>query len=126
MGIDGIDYEFKTNWKYAKTRLLVRGAYHYYRPDENSTLQAQNFIKNTFLEPGDFVPVLDIEDYPKHQSVERLREGVQNWLEIVEIHYGVQPMIYSGENFYNRNVKIGRASCRESAYVFDLVVCVDM
>jgi len=105
MGIDGIDYEFKTNWNYAKTRLLIRGAYHYYRPDENSTLQAQNFIKNTFLEPGDFVPVLDIEDYPKHQSVERLREGVQNWLEIVEKHYGVKPIIYSGENFYNRNLK---------------------
>src|SRR5690606_8452481 len=51
MGIDGIDYEFKTNWKYAKTRLLVRGAYHYYRPDENSTLQAQNFIKTLFWNP---------------------------------------------------------------------------
>ncbi len=105
MGVDGIDYEFKYNWKYAKTRLLIRGAYHYYRPDENSTLQAQNFIKNTYLEPGDFVPVLDIEDYPKHQSVERLLEGVQNWLEIVEKHYGVKPIIYSGENFYNRNLK---------------------
>jgi len=105
MGIDGIDFEFKNNWKYAKTRLLIRGAYHYYRPDENSSLQAQNFIKNTVLEPGDFVPVLDIEDYPKHQSIEKLREGVKNWLEIVEKHYGVKPIIYSGENFYNRNLE---------------------
>ena len=99
------DMEFKNNWKYAKTRLLIRGAYHYYRPDENSTLQAQNFIKNTFLEPGDFVPVLDIEDYPRHQSIEKLIEGVHNWLEMIEKHYGVQPVIYSGENFYNRNLK---------------------
>lgn len=105
MGIDGVDMEFKNNWKYAKTRLLIRGAYHYYRPDENSTLQAQNFIKNTFLEPGDFVPVLDIEDYPRHQSIEKLIEGVHNWLEMIEKHYGVQPVIYSGENFYNRNLK---------------------
>lgn len=105
MGIDGVDMEFKNNWKYAKTRLLIRGAYHYYRPDENSTLQAQNFIKNTFLEPGDFVPVLDIEDYPRHQSIEKLIDGVHNWLQMIEKHYGVQPVIYSGENFYNRNLK---------------------
>ena len=105
MGIDGVDKTFETNWRLSKSRLLVRGAYHYYRPDENSTLQAQNFIKHTPLEPGDFFPVLDIEDYPKEQSIEKLREGVLNWLTIVEKHYGVKPIIYSGENFYNRNLK---------------------
>lgn len=105
MGVDGQDQQFKKNWKHAKTRLLVRGAYHYYRPDENSTLQAENFILNTPLEPGDFVPVLDVEDYPKEQSVEKMVEGVRNWLQIIESHYGVQPMIYSGENFYELNLK---------------------
>lgn len=105
MGGNGVDKNFKQNWKYAKVRLLVRGAYHYYRPDENSTLQAQNFIRNTPLTVGDFVPVLDIEDYPKHQSIEDLQKGVKNWLNIVEKHYGVKPIIYSGENFYNQNLK---------------------
>lgn len=105
MGDNGIDKKFKQNWKYAKARLLVRGAYHYYRPDENSTLQAKNFIKNTPLAVGDFVPVLDIEDYPKKQSIEDLCKGVKNWLTIVEKHYGVKPIIYSGENFYNTNLK---------------------
>lgn len=105
MGIDGLDNQFKKNWKHAKTRLLVRGAYHYYRPDENSTLQAENFILNTPLEPGDFVPVLDVEDYPKHQSVDKMVEGVRNWIKIVEAHYGVKPIIYSGENFYELNLK---------------------
>src|SRR5690606_1550441 len=35
MGIDGVDKTFGTNWRLSKSRLLVRGAYHYYRPDEN-------------------------------------------------------------------------------------------
>ncbi|UUV20433.1 GH25 family lysozyme [Paenimyroides aestuarii] len=105
MGIDGVDTKFDYNWKKAKSRLLVRGAYHYYRPDENSTQQAQNFIKNTKLEPGDFFPVLDIEELPKEQSKEKMREGLKNWLLIVEKHYGVKPIIYSGANFYEHHLK---------------------
>lgn len=105
MGKDGQDQQFKKNWKHAKTRLLVRGAYHYYRPDENSTQQAENFILNTPLEPGDLIPVLDVEDYPKNQTVDQMVEGVKNWLFLVEKHYGVKPIIYSGENFYKLNLK---------------------
>ena len=105
MGTDGVDTKFTYNWKKAKSRLLVRGAYHYYRPDENSTLQALNFIKNTPLEPGDFFPVLDIEELPKEQSKEKMREGLKNWLLIVEKHYGVKPIIYSGANFYEHHLK---------------------
>lgn len=105
MGVEGIDSKFKYNFKKAKSRLLVRGAYHYYRPDENSTQQAQNFIKNTPLEPGDFFPVLDIEELSKEQSTEKMRIGLQNWLNIVEKHYGVKPIIYSGANFYELHLK---------------------
>lgn len=105
MGVDGVDKKFDVNWQKAKSRLLVRGAYHYYRPDENSTEQALNFIKNTPLEPGDFFPVLDIEELPKNQSMEKLREGLRNWLAIVEKHYGVKPIIYSGAHYYNKHLK---------------------
>ena len=105
MGINGIDAQFANNWNKAKSRLLVRGAYHYYRPDENSTLQAQHFIENAPLEAGDFFPVLDVEELPKEQSVERMREGLQNWLNIVEKHYGAKPMLYSGAHFYNHYLK---------------------
>ena len=105
MGIDGVDAKFSYNWKKAKSRLLVRGAYHYYRPDENSTLQALNFIKNTPLEAGDFFPVLDIEELPKMQSKEKMIEGLKNWIAIVEKHYGVKPIIYSGANFYEHHLK---------------------
>lgn len=105
MGVDGVDNKFTTNWQKAKSRLLVRGAYHYYRPDENSTQQALNFIKYTTLEPGDFFPVLDIEELPKTQTNDKMREGLKNWLAIVEKHYGVKPIIYSGANFYNHHLK---------------------
>jgi lysozyme len=40
-----------------------RGAYHYYRPNENSLEQATLFIKTVSLKKVD-VPVLDIERLP--------------------------------------------------------------
>ncbi|MCC9042499.1 glycoside hydrolase family 25 protein [Myroides sp. M-43] len=105
MGKDGRDKAFKLNWKGARANHFIRGAYHYYRPDENSTEQAENFIKNVKISEGDFPPVLDIEDMPKEQSMENLRKGLQNWIKLVETHYKVKPILYSGENFYTHHLK---------------------
>jgi lysozyme len=91
MGKDGVDSRFAQNWEGFRTLPVKRGAYHYYRPNENSTQQAQNFIKTANLKSGDMIPVLDIE---------KLREGLKNWLKIVEEHYGVKPMIYTGDRFF--------------------------
>ncbi|WP_396142102.1 glycoside hydrolase family 25 protein [Flavobacterium sp.] len=104
-GKDRIDSRFEENWKGAKARQLIRGAYHYYRPNENSKEQATNFIKNVTLQKGDLPPVLDIEKLPKTQSVERLKVGLRNWLTAVEKHYGVKPIIYSGESYYKDFLK---------------------
>jgi len=95
------DARFTENWKGAKARQLVCGAYHYYRPNENSLAQAQNFIKHVRLQKGDLPPVLDIEKLPKSQSIARLKIGLRRWLEVVEAHYKVKPIIYSGERYYS-------------------------
>ena len=94
------DTSFKTNWIQSKEKGFVRGAYHYYRPNENSLKQADNFIKTVKLKKGDLPPVLDIEKIPSEQSLDSLRVGLQRWLDKVESHYGVKPIIYSGESFY--------------------------
>jgi lysozyme len=104
-GEDKIDSRFEENWKGAKARQLIRGAYHYYRPNENSIEQATNFINNVTLQKGDLPPVLDIEKLPKKQSIVRLKVGLRNWLSAVEKHYGVKPIIYSGESYYKDFLK---------------------
>ncbi|AXG73136.1 glycoside hydrolase family 25 protein [Flavobacterium arcticum] len=104
-GKDKTDNKFKKNWRHSKENGYLRGAYHYYRPDENSILQADNFIKTVKLAKGDLPPVLDIERMPKAQSMESLKLGLQRWLDRVEQHYGVKPIIYSGESFYTDFLK---------------------
>lgn len=99
MGKDGIDTQFTQNWVGAKEQQLLRGAYHYYRPNENSTEQFEQFKKQVKLEKGDLPPVLDIEELG-HFGLPNLRAGLKNWLLLAEAHYGVKPIIYTGRNFY--------------------------
>jgi lysozyme len=105
VGMDRLDEMFADNWKALKNRGYIRGAYHYYRPNENSTEQAALFIKNVVLKKGDLPPVLDIEQMPKKQSMAKLKVGIKNWLNIVEEQYGVKPIIYSGERYYKDFLK---------------------
>lgn len=105
VGDDRLDKRFKENWLKAKENQLIRGAYHYYRPNENSLEQAELFIKTVTLQKGDLPPVLDIEQLPKNQSVERLKIGLRRWLSKVEEHYKVKPIIYTGESYYDDFLK---------------------
>jgi len=99
-GSKKVDRNFKKNWKNLSSTVYIQGAYHYYRPDENSTDQANNFIKNVNLRKGHLPPILDIEKMPKGQSMDKLKKGLQNWLTIVEKQFGVKPIIYTGEKYF--------------------------
>lgn len=105
VGNDRLDRKFKENWLGAKKQKRIRGAYHYYRPNENSLEQAELFIKTVSLQKGDLPPVLDIEKLPENQSVERLKLGLRRWLKSVEAHYKVKPIIYTGESYYDDFLK---------------------
>ena len=103
-GKDKVDEQFENNWKNTKGK-YIRGAYHYYRPNENSIEQADNFIATVKLSKGDFPPILDIEKLPKTQSIDSLKVGLKRWLTKVEKHYKVKPIIYSGESYYTDFLK---------------------
>lgn len=99
-GKDRVDRNFVTNWYAASSNNLIRGAYHYYRPDENSVVQAENFMKTVSLQSGDLPPILDIEAYSRVQNTRSLKTGLLNWLETIEKHYGVTPIIYTFSSMY--------------------------
>jgi lysozyme len=105
VGKDRLDRQFDQNWLGAKENKMIRGAYHYYRPNENSVEQAALFIKTVKLEKGDLPPVLDIEKLPQNQSIDSLKIGLKRWLKIVEAHYKVRPIIYTGEKYYDDFLK---------------------
>jgi lysozyme len=103
-GMFFFDREFADNWHSARRYGLRRGAYHFYRPKFNATLQAWNFIINTRLKAGDLPPVLDIEVEEGYSDMQ-ITMACKTWLKVIEEHYGVKPIIYTNVKYYNRLIR---------------------
>jgi lysozyme len=98
------DKHFKKNWREAKKSNLRRGAYHFYHPTRDPVKQATNFINHVDLIAGDFAPVVDFEVI-NGQSADTVIHGLRLWLQTVEDHYGVRPIIYTNGNLYRKYIK---------------------
>ncbi len=102
-GSDDVDGRFKKNWRAAREMGITRGAYHYFNPYRSSRSQAQNFITEVKLLPGDMPPVLDVEQMGNLGKAD-LQQKVADWLILIEQRYKVKPIIYTGADFYTKNL----------------------
>ena len=98
-GLSFVDDQFARNWRKSRQAGMIRGAYHYFIGYKSGKEQAQNFINTVTLGPGDLPPVLDIETM-SGSNVAELKKNALEWLDKIEAHYGVQPIIYTGVDFY--------------------------
>lgn len=105
MGNRNADKHFDDFWEMAKKQDMIRGAYHFYRADEDPVRQANNFLENVKLESGDLPPILDIEKIPKRKTNEKLIEDLKVWCRIVEEAYGKKPIIYTYYHYYKDFLK---------------------
>lgn len=101
-GATKIDENFEDNFYQARENGFTRGAYHFYSVLSPASEQAQHFISQVKLENGDLPPVLDVEHKPKKQTDEEFKHSVLQWLNIVEEHYGVKPILYTYYKFKTR------------------------
>ncbi|TZF99997.1 glycoside hydrolase family 25 protein (plasmid) [Chryseobacterium panacisoli] len=105
MGNRSADKHFDEFWEMAKKHNLIRGAYHFYRADEDPVIQANNFLANVKLESGDLPPILDIEKIPKRKTNKKLIEDLKVWCKIVEEAYGEKPIIYTYYHYHKDFLK---------------------
>ena len=98
-GATTVDENFKKNFYQAREYGFTRGAYHFYSVYSSARQQANFFIKNVKLERGDLPPVLDVEHKPKYQSDQEFKASIMEWLNTVESHYKVKPIIYTYYKF---------------------------
>ena len=97
-GMTLMDEHFNYNFYQAKKNDFIRGTYHFFVPDIDPVKQAQFYLHQVHLEPGDLPPVLDVEHIGK-SSTKELQRNVKKWLDIVEKRYGVKPILYTGFKF---------------------------
>ncbi|MBO7417577.1 MAG: glycoside hydrolase family 25 protein [Bacteroidaceae bacterium] len=98
-GGDLTDDTFQHNFQRAKDYGFVRGAYHYFIPTTDARKQAQFFINQVNLGPGDLPPVLDVEISPKRKNQQQFTQNIKTWLDVVEAYYGVKPILYASYKF---------------------------
>lgn len=95
------DDTFADNFAEARNRGFIRGAYHFYIPNTDPLKQADFFIRTVKLDSGDLPPVLDVEKTGR-KSKKELQQGIKRWLDRVEAHYGVKPILYTSYKFKTR------------------------
>ena len=92
------DHYFKKNFQKAQDKGFVCGAYPTFTHPGSPGTQAQFFISKVKLRKGDLPPVLDVEKCGR-LSVSEMRRDILIWLDIVEKHYGVKPIIYANYSY---------------------------
>lgn len=96
-----LDTTFQRNFETAGRYGLIRGVYHFFSPTTDPIKQADFFIKTVKLSAGDLPPVLDVEVIGR-ASTDELKKNVKIWLDRVENHYGVKPILYTSYKFKNK------------------------
>jgi lysozyme len=97
------DAYFQANWRGAREQRLLRGAYHFYTADLTGAEQADNYISIVPKEAGMLPPVLDLEVSGKDHRA--MLYEISAFLNRLEHHYGMKPIIYTDLNHYTEYIK---------------------
>lgn len=109
-GLEHVDPYFAYNWDKAKQGNSITGAYHFFIYKDDPKLQAENFIKTVELDDGDLLPIVDVElncsgctgpDIP----IKDLLDNLKIYIETIEEHFRVKPIIYTYTYFYETYLK---------------------
>jgi lysozyme len=98
------DHKYTHNWKELNRVGLYKGAYHFFRPKTDPHIQAKNYIQTVKLKKGDLPPVVDVEVIDGASS-DQIRKNLKVFLNQLEKHYKVKPIIYSSPGFYSKILK---------------------
>ena len=104
-----VDDKFDYNWRHANSALIKRGAYHFFSFDADPEAQAKNFIHTVPKRKNALPPVVDFETYGKYNdnppSPSYLVPRLEAYINAIEHHYKVQPIIYCNKYCYNKYIR---------------------
>lgn len=96
-----IDSRYAYNIREARRHGVKVGAYHFFSPTASPVVQMQNMFATVKLSEQDLIPIVDVEAVKRKTDLNAFRQRLKTFLNGVERHYGIRPLIYTGENFYN-------------------------
>ena len=102
-GITITDPKFAGFWSKIRPD-VVKGAYHFFRPQHSGVAQAKLFLSIVKFEPGHLFPVIDVEHGSsyKHLNPVLVAKNLKDMIKYIEAEVGVKPIIYTTASFWNR------------------------
>jgi GH25 family lysozyme M1 (1,4-beta-N-acetylmuramidase) len=94
-----LDTSFAQNYAAIKAAGLIRGASHFFHPDQDPVAQANLFMSTMgTLQPGDLPPALDVE-ITGGLTASAIVAGINSWITYVKAKTGLTPILYSAAGF---------------------------
>ena len=103
-GGDFVDPRFQKNWTASATAGVPRGAYHFFTQCRPGAVQAENFIRVVPKDPKALPPVVDAEHMGPCRTSPQVKDVAQEvtiFLDLLEAHYGLRPLIYTTREFHD-------------------------
>jgi lysozyme len=97
------DPQFTRNWTEARTHRIARGAYQYFRPDQDALAQADKLIAAIANDKGELAPVIDVETTGGLRP-KQIAKQVTLWIDRVRVRLGVEPIVYTSPDFWRDEV----------------------
>lgn len=79
------------------------GSYHYFHPNVAVSTQYENFMSVVGQHTQDLIPVIDIEERGGLSNAQ-ICDSLQKFSDMLTLHWGVRPIIYCDQNYYNRTL----------------------
>lgn len=121
-GVKTVDDRYKENFRECKRVGLKVGSYLFFRPHLSAKAQFDLFMSMVDTKQQDLLPLIDAEAI-KGVSVYAFQTRLLELCDLFEKEYGKKPLIYTGRNFFERNIS-GNERLRAykyfiAAYTFD-------
>ncbi len=100
-GATYVSPSFEDNIREARKAGMKVGCYHFLRATSYIYDQFLNFTNYCRENEQDLAPLIDIE-VKGHWQADQVADSVKLFADLLEQHYGVRPVIYTGTNFYNK------------------------
>lgn len=96
------DNMYQRNFTEAKRVGFKVGSYHFFRATASAHEQFKNFMSMVKKEDQDLLPIVDVETIGRGVNMFTFHERLTSLLRLIEMEFGKRPLIYTGQNFYNK------------------------
>ena len=108
-GSSHVDEQFYRNWEKIKQTAILPGAYHFFSFESSGAEQAKNYIRTVGSLDGALIPAIDLEYHGDSKdnppSVEYVTTELGAFIQAIEDHYQVKPIIYMDKGIYDKYIQ---------------------